>query len=118
MDEQFAKICGVPAERRRTGRSVLEIVRASGYEEFQRQFTARDLAVYLRSRPDIIAEWVAYSQDKRTSDGWYLRPPYSIGRISADSPPMQEIKHVDLAAACAAFITAELSSILNRAVAD
>jgi hypothetical protein len=80
------------------------------------QFAPRELANYLRANPAIIDHWVAFSEDKRTSGGWYLRPPHSIGRISSESP-MHEVKHVDLAAACAAFIIAELGAVLDRAPA-
>lgn len=109
----FTRICRIPAEFRGGGKPLLEVVRASGFPEIRGQFPARDLAEYLRAHPSLVDRWVRFSEDKRTSTGWYLRPPYSIGRISPTSPPMHEIKHVDLAAACAAFIIAELGAILD-----
>lgn len=114
-EAQFAGICAVPDLIRRSGRSVVEVVQASDYAAMRGQFALPDLAAYLRARPDLIKPWIVYSQDKRTSEGWYLRPPYSIGRIAAESSPMTEVKHVDLAAACAAFIVAELGEVLDRA---
>ena len=57
-----------------------------------------------------------YSEDKRTSEGWYLRPPNSVGRVIAYSPAREQ-HYTDIAAACAAFIVAELSSILDREAA-
>ena len=113
----FARICDIPAVFRRGERSVHEVVRASGYPDFRGRFAARELADYLRAHPEVIESWVAYSQDKRTSEGWYLRPPYSIGRVTRAPPPMREVQHVDLGAACAAFIIAELDDILDRAPA-
>ncbi|KAF0243798.1 MAG: hypothetical protein FD180_3053 [Planctomycetota bacterium] len=94
---------------------MVEVARASGYREIDGLFAPRELAEYLRERPGVIDPWVKYSEDKRTSGGWYLRPPYSIGRMCPTSPPMHEVKHVDLAAACAAFIIAEVGEILLRA---
>lgn len=117
VEAQFAQICEVPAEVRRSNRPLRDLVRSSGYAALRGQFAPRELAAYLRARPEVIAQWVAYSEDKRTSDGWYLRPPYSIGRISPEPPPMHEVKHVDLAAACAAFIIAELGEVLDREAA-
>ena len=114
---RFARICGVPAEFSQSGLPLLEVVQASGYAEFRGQFAASELAEYLRARPAVVDQWVTFSEDKRTSEGWYLRPPYSIGRVSREPPPMHEVKHVDLAAACAAFIIAELGDILDRAPA-
>jgi len=113
-EAQFDRVSDVPAEIRRSNRSLREVVHSSGYADLRGQFAPRELAAYLRARPEVIAQWVAYSEDKRTSDGWYLRPPYSLGRISSEPPPMHEVKHVDLAAACAAFIIAELGEVLDR----
>lgn len=113
-DDRFARICTVPAEYGQGDRSLLEVVRASGFAEFRGQFAPRELADYLRAKPAIVDQWIAYSEDKRTTEGWYLRPPYSIGRVARWSPPMHEVKHPDLAAACAAFIIAELGAILDR----
>ena len=112
LDERFTRICDIPAEFRRSGRSLREVVQTSGYAEVRGHFAARELAEHLRARPAVVEQWVAYSEDKRTSAGWYLRPPNSIGRITRE-PPMHEVKHVDLAAACAAFIIAELDQILD-----
>lgn len=113
LDDLFARVCNIPAEFERGGRSLIEVASASGYPEIVGQFAPRELAEYLRARPEIVDLWVKYSADKRTAEGWYLRPPYSIGRICRVSPPMHEVKHVDLAAACAAFIIAEVGEILK-----
>ena len=118
LHQWFAQICSVPNEFSRSGLPLRDVVKASGYSELRGQFAARELAAFLRARPAIIEQWVGFSADKRTSDGWYLRPPCSIGRISPEPPPMHEVKHIDLAAACAAFIIAELDDILDRAPAD
>lgn len=113
LHDRLARICDIPADFERGGRSLVEVARASGYAESFDQFAPRELAEYLRARPEIIDRWVKYSEDKRTGEGWYLRPPFSIGRISRTSPPMHEVKHADLAAACAAFIIAEVGEILH-----
>ena len=114
-DERFARICDLPAAFRRGEGSFRDLVRARGFAEFRGQFAARELADYLRARPALIDQWVAYSEDKRTSDGWYLRPPFSVGRITREPPPAREQRYRDLAAACAAFIIAELGDVLDRA---
>jgi hypothetical protein len=116
-DERFARICDLPAAFRRGEGSIGDIVRASGYAELRGGFAARELADYLRERPALVEQWVAYSEDKRTSDGWYLRPPWAVGRLTATPPLPREQRYVDLAAACAAFIIAELGDVLDRAAA-
>jgi hypothetical protein len=116
-EDRFARVCDVPAGFRRRSQSLLDVVRASGYAELRGQFAARELADYLRARPALIDHWVAYSEDKRTSEGWYLRPPYSVGRITLEPPPTREQHYFDLATACAAFIIGELNDILDGAPA-
>lgn len=117
LHQRFAQVCDVPNEFSRTGLPLRDVVQASGFSEIRGQFAARELAAYLRVRPAVVEQWVAFSADKRTSEGWYLRPPCSIGRISPEPPPMHEVKHVDLAATCATCIIAELGDILDRAPA-
>ena len=112
-EDRFAAICQVPVTLRQGGQSLLEVVLSSGYKDLRGQFAARELADYLRAHVELIDDWVAYSQDKRTSEGWYLRPPSSVGRMTAEPPPMREQRYVDLAAACAAFIMAELGDTLD-----
>jgi len=117
-EDRFAKVCDIPAEmRRQSRRSIREIVAASGYRELRGEFPASELAAYLRARPELMEQWVGYSEDKRTSEGWYLRPPNAVGRVTSAPPPQREQRYVDLAAACAAFIIAELGEILDRAAA-
>jgi len=115
-DREFEAACRVPTAFQTSGRSLLEVVRASGFADLRGQFNPRELAEYLRRHPAFIPDWVHYSEDKRTSEGWYLRPPNSVGRIVAYSPSREQ-HYIDLAAACAAFIVAELSAILDRGAA-
>lgn len=113
--ERFTRVCAIPDDFRRGKGSLVDIVRASGYAEIRGEFATRELAEYLRRHPDVVDAWVGYSQDKRTTHGWYLRPPCSVGRSTAEPPLAREHKYVDLAAACAAFIVAELNDVLNQA---
>lgn len=113
-NDRFSRICSIPEAFRDSGTSLHAVVQASGFADIRGQFSTRDLADYLRTRPAIVEQWVAYSQDKRTSEGWYLRPSMSVGRITREPPPMREQRYPDLSAACAAFIVAELSDILDR----
>jgi hypothetical protein len=116
-EDRFAVICDIPTALRAGGHSLRDVVDASGYAALRGEFAARELAAYLRDRPAVVESWVAYSEDKRTSEGWYLRPPNAVGRVVLSPPPVREQRYPDLAAACAAFIIAELGDVLGRAPA-
>jgi hypothetical protein len=112
-EESFAAICRIPIELRRTDTSLRDTVRASGYAALRGEFSARSLADYLRQHPEFVEEWATYSEDKRGGTSWYFRSPASVGRISQEPPPMRELHYPDPAAACAAFMIAELNEILD-----
>jgi hypothetical protein len=112
-DEPFAVVSAVPAAFGASNASLSRVVRASGFGDMRGQFPARDLAEYLRRHPHLLDDRVRYSEEKRTSDGWYLRPPNSVGCITAYSPSREQ-HYVDRAAACEAFIIAEQSAMLDR----
>jgi hypothetical protein len=69
--------------------------------------TEQDLVVVLASRLDLIDAWVAYSEDQRSSDAWYLlpgSPSWVVGHLQ----PRREFAFKAPAAACAAFIARAL----------
>jgi hypothetical protein len=46
--------------------------------------TPADLLPLIRSNDELVTQWVMYSEDKRTSGGWYLDDETcSVGRVNA-----------------------------------
>jgi hypothetical protein len=82
--ERFGPICRIPLELQRTGASVRDAVRASGYAALRGGFSPRELADYLRQHPELVEAWAAYSEDKRAARaGTSGGRPRSVG--SAES---------------------------------
>ena len=52
--------------------SLRDALSLTAYRELRPQFEESDLLPYLREDPALIEEWLLYSDDKRTSGGWYL----------------------------------------------
>ena len=51
------------------------------YTQARQHLGAEDLVEVLQKHEGIIEDWVAYSEDKRTSAGWYLKRTGEIGRL-------------------------------------
>lgn len=68
-----AKICALPLEFKARGTvSVVQLIDESGYRSTRAALTVEAVWAYLGGRPDLIDAWLAYSEDKRTSSGWYI----------------------------------------------
>lgn len=72
---------GHSTSMRGTGISLREALRVTGYAEYRTSFTAADLQPIVAAHPEIIEQWLSYSEDKRTNGGWYIRRNGQIGRV-------------------------------------
>ena len=54
------------------GISLSDALRRSDYAGTRPGLGVTDLLEMLGQHPEFVTDWVAYSQDKRTSGGWYL----------------------------------------------
>jgi hypothetical protein len=59
---------------RGAGRSLRDLLSATRYCELRPNLRVEDLAQQFEADRDLIEQWVAYSEDKRTSGGWWLQP--------------------------------------------
>jgi hypothetical protein len=100
-------LCEIPtllrANSHKSLAKCLEEIRASGAPAV----TEQDLVAVLASRSDLIDAWVAYSEDQRSSDAWYLVPG-SPSWVVGHRQPRREFEFKEPAAACAAFIARRL----------
>ncbi len=65
------------------------------------------MAAVLQSMPEVVNDWLAYSEDKRASLGWGFGPSYA-GNWTLDGPDEVRESFDSLYAGCAAFILREL----------
>ncbi len=104
-------LCRIPLALKAEGRSVLELVQATGYLDSPTPLSSDALAAYLREHPELIDAWLGYSSDKRTSSGWYLKQPeqqvFEVGFF----PNGERRSYTDGVRACADFIARELHEV-------
>lgn len=94
--------------------SAFAILEQSGYLERHADVTPDLLAEILTSDASLVDDWLAYSENKRTSSGWYfLRgiPDFAIGYVSDAGHKIDEDTYSDGAEACSNFIKKELEEM-------
>ena len=107
----IAALCELPRAFRVGSQSSRELVSASGFAAAQGSIAPHDLRLFLEQHPDLIDEWVRWSEGKRTSEGWYLSPSGEgayVGYVGRPDPPHYV---APLAEACAHFILHEVTQI-------
>ncbi len=72
---------GHETSMRGAGLSICEALGRARYRERRPGFEAEDLLPLLEADPELSKAWFAYSEDKRTSEGWYLLRSGEIGRL-------------------------------------
>jgi hypothetical protein len=107
-----ARICELPVQFKvRRTVSVVQLVNESGYLVAPAALTADAVSMYLRDHPELIEAWLAYSQDKRTSSGWYVTQRAADSFEIGYFPAGERITVAGRASACAEFIVREVRSI-------
>jgi hypothetical protein len=63
---------GHDTSMRGEGISLNHALRRADYVNVRKEFEAQDLVPYLRAAPELVEQWWMYSEDKRTSGGWWI----------------------------------------------
>lgn len=63
------------------GLSLREALKRANYSELRTNFESNDLVRLLYSNGELLEHWLRYSEDKRTTDGWYLLRSGEIGQV-------------------------------------
>jgi hypothetical protein len=108
----IARICALPVQFKARGDvSVLQLVEESGYRNAPSELVAELVVRHLSEHPELIEAWFGYSEDKRTSSGWYLvqrsGDTFEIGYF----PKGEQMLIKGRAQACAEFIVREVREI-------
>ena len=93
--------------------SIYELLQKTSYLKVADQISEQDLYKGLAIHPDFISDWLEYSEDKRTDDGWYFklsdRNKYLVGSVNESG--ITETEYNDKIEACAVFVKKELDLI-------
>ena len=108
------RVCEIPSDHHALGKSVSALLKASGYLERRDLLTRESVAGYLREHPDMIAIWQQYSEDQRTSHGWYFTTDESdveVGHFHARHGRTRVQRYASREEACTEFILKEAAEI-------
>ena len=112
--DQLDAICRIPERLAR--KSLRALAAETSYRELRPALTREKLTDYLSRHPGLVREWLRYSEDKRTSGGWYLMHPASgwlVGRLGGPEDE-RELRFGSGPEACAEFILRELDGVAGE----
>jgi len=94
---------GSDVSMRGMGISLQDAITQSRYKELRSAFTPADLVPLIQANSQLAQEWLSYSEDKRTSGGWYLLESGQIGEIGGS-----QLKFPSTQLAVANYVVREL----------
>ncbi len=113
-----ASLILIPRTFHRLGNvSTYDLLKDTGYFEKYDQVSEGSIHEALKQHPECVDEWILYSQDKRTSTGWYFKREdenaYIVGYFAGKAGKNKNIqlKFTDRIEACAAFIKREAETM-------
>jgi len=104
---------GHDTSMRGDGISLREALSRTRYSALRADIAPADLLPLLKGNQALILQWIAYSQDKRTSGGWYLTETGEIGAVDAPGAKLQFSCPEE---AVAEYVLRELDFWANRRV--
>lgn len=118
MDKEINKtvdrVIHIPYDFHHKNKSVYALLSESGYFELHDQVNQNEIIEVLKIHPHLVNEWLQWSEDKRTNEGWYFTKG-DDGKCFVGHYPegkeFEEIKSSDEFIACAAFIKREIENI-------
>jgi hypothetical protein len=111
LNAVIARISRLPADFYGGSKSMLQLVAESGAVEFPLALAVEPISTYIIAHPQIIDEWLRWSENKRVSSGWYFNRRTNGFEIGYH--PDGEILEInDPHLACAEFVVREVRSIM------
>ena len=94
--------------------SMYSLLKDKGYFEIYNQISEKNIQDVLARNPECIKLWQIWSENKRSSSGWFLGKnedrKYTVGYIPAKED-LKSTEYFDVIEACAAFINREIEQI-------
>jgi hypothetical protein len=94
-----------------SGRSLRDLLETSGYAAIRPRLTPQAVQDLLTQRPDLAADWVSFSEDKRTSGGWALikeGDSWVLTGSASTGSPHEKVLFSSVTEACAQYVLREL----------
>jgi hypothetical protein len=94
--------------------SIYSLLKETGYFENHKDVNETTILKYLVNHAECVNQWLCWSEDKRSTSGWYLRKnedgKYIVGYFPIEKK-FQSIEYSDITEACTAFIKREIEDI-------
>ena len=107
IEEIIRKMVFLPVEFDKGGKSEVSILEDSGYFSEHHKISADEIKEVLGTAPDLIAEWLKFSDDSRSSRRWMFSRStnglYTVG-FWPDNKEYENLMTPDGFYACAVFI--------------
>ena len=82
-----------------------EALDGSRYGELRPTLQESDLLAIVKANPELVEDWLTYSEDKRTSGGWYVLRNGQVGQVHVSGGVIQ---FPSVEEAVAAYVLREL----------
>ena len=83
-NECIEKICNLPSDFNKENKSIIVLLNESQFVLFYKEINTIDIVSYLQKHTNLINRWKQFSDDKRTSGGFYYSTNY-IGSLNDSS---------------------------------
>ena len=111
LQEVVARVCSIPVVfRTEPDETVRSLFEKSCYERFQKEVSVAAIQGYLATHQALVEAWIRYSEEKRTSSGWYLEG-LVVGYYEPGKGMVMRDRFPDPARACAEFIKKEMETL-------
>ena len=93
------------------GLSLQQLLSETRYRELRPHIIPATVVAHVTAHPELVEQWLMYSEDKRTSGGWYFTGEgreWELGRLDSRSRRVDQRRHTSSVEACASYILREL----------
>ena len=121
LEDTLIAACNLARDYWTQNKSPCDLLLDSGYLHHGNEITEEMILDHVRAHRDLIADWLAYSINKRVSSGWYFSAevatgPFVVGYSPGHSPGRASMRQFeDGAEACALYIKCELEGTASSA---
>jgi hypothetical protein len=103
-------VCTLPDVFRSGSQSAIDLVRSSGVLESPQSLNRADILAFLSEQPGLVHSWRQWSDDKRTSSGWFFQT--EAGEFVVGFHPKGErLVFSNGTEACAEFVVREVTDL-------